>query len=303
MFMYITFTETTVQIDLWRDYVLSSSKWIWRIIGILSIAATLLLIAGFAYAVQDINHPQGSKLNLSAPSAKPEGTAPGNIEQKKELKAAVIGDSLAKGTGDSTGSGFARRSVTKLAEATGKKVTLLNNLGINGLTTSGLLPKLKEQGTRYVLGEADIILLSIGGNDLFQGADLLSGSQTGTAVNDGEAADLDPDELLEALPEAKKQLQHILEQIRKINPGALIIYVGLYNPFEDVQDLKVVGNQAVSEWNSAALTVINKYDNMTLVPTFDLFQHNLNKYLSTDHFHPNDQGYERIAERIVQGML
>lgn len=150
MFMYITFTETTVQIDLWRDYVLSSSKWIWRIIGILSIAATLLLIAGFAYAVQDINHPQGSKLNLSAPSAKPEGTAPGNIEQKKELKAAVIGDSLAKGTGDSTGSGFARRSVTKLAEATGKKVTLLNNLGINGLTTSGLLPKLKEQGLSLI---------------------------------------------------------------------------------------------------------------------------------------------------------
>lgn len=182
-------------------------------------------------------------------------------------------------------------------------MTLLNNLGINGLTTSGLLPKLKEQGTRYVLGEADIILLSIGGNDLFQGADLLSGSQTGTAGNDGEAADLDPDELLEALPQAKKQLQQILEQIRKINPDALIIYVGLYNPFVDVKDLKVAGNQAVSEWNSAALTVINKYDNMTFVPTFDLFQHSLNKYLSTDHFHPNDQGYERIAERIVQGML
>jgi lysophospholipase L1-like esterase len=41
---------------------------------------------------------------------------------------------------------------------------------------------------------------------------------------------------------------------------------------------------------------------MVLVPTYDLFELNANKYLYSDHFHPNQDGYERIAERIVQIM-
>lgn len=284
---------------------LNSSKWIWRSVSIISIAATLLLIVGFVYAVNDITHPQGAKSDIAAPVKKPTEDKTASMDQKKEIKLAAIGDSLAKGTGDNTGSGFVRRSVKELSASTGKKVTLLNNLGINGLTTGGLLPKLKERGTQYVLGQADIILLSIGANDLFQGADLLAGSQSGSTSSGNagsKGGSLKPEDLLKALPEASKQLQEILLDIKKINPNALIIYVGLYNPFGDIEQLKIPGNEAVTQWNNAALTIINKYGNMTLVPTFDLFQHNLNKYLSSDHFHPNGDGYQRIAERINQGI-
>jgi len=280
---------------------LNSSKWIWRSVSILSVFSTLLLLAGFVYAVKDIQYPQPAN-GLPAKVGSPEkGTGKANPAAKKELKFAVIGDSLAKGTGDNSGMGFARRTIKELTTADGRKASLLNNLGINGLTTTGLLPKLEERGTKYVLGEADVILLSIGGNDLFQGADLASKGIAGTSAT-AKGQELDPEDLLKGLPKASTQLKTILERIRAINPDALIVYVGLYNPFGDIEELQVPGNQAVAKWNEAALETINKNRNMMLVPTFDIFQHHLDRYLSSDHFHPNGDGYQQIAVRIVQAI-
>ncbi|MNC61957.1 GDSL-like Lipase/Acylhydrolase [compost metagenome] len=116
------------------------------------------------------------------------------------------------------------------------------------------------------------------------------------------AEDLTPESLLAALPEAAKRLNTILERISEINPEAQIYYMGLYNPFGDIPELLVPGNQAVTAWNNAAMDIINKHSNMTLVPTFDLFNRHLDKYLSSDHFHPNGDGYQRISERFIQAL-
>lgn len=279
---------------------MKSSKWIWRSVSILSVFSTLLLLAGFVYAVKDIQSPQAAKDRPAKVATPEKETGPATPAADKELKFAVIGDSLAKGTGDNSGMGFARRTIRELTAA-GRKATLLNNLGINGLTTTGLLPKLEERGTKYVLGEADVILLSIGGNDLFQGADLASKGIAGTSTT-AKGQELDPEDLLKGLPKASTQLKTILKRIRAINPEAMIVYVGLYNPFGDIEELQVPGNQAVAKWNEAALDTINKNGNMTLVPTFDIFQQHLGRYLASDHFHPNGDGYQQIAVRIVQAI-
>ncbi|MBE0342600.1 lysophospholipase, partial [Paenibacillus sp. 28ISP30-2] len=143
----------------------NSSKWIWRSVGSVSIAATLLLLYGFIAAVRSITAPEplvntkpvnsGSSQIQNAPSA---------ATQTGEFRVAAIGDSLAKGTGDDSGSGFVRRSVTLLNDQEGHKAQLINNLGINGLTTQGLLTKLDEPGVAYVLKKANVIIVSIGGN-------------------------------------------------------------------------------------------------------------------------------------------
>ncbi|HEY2491588.1 MAG TPA: GDSL-type esterase/lipase family protein [Paenibacillus sp.] len=283
---------------------MNSSKWIWRIVSTVSVVATILLIIGFVYAVRDVNMPQASTDIVVEKPSQPEAVVKGNLADKQEIRVTAIGDSLAKGTGDNTGSGFVRRSIEGLSTATGKKVTLLNNLGINGLTTARLLPKLEEKGAQYALKQSDIILVSIGGNDLFKGSQLLSdnnGESKETSTNEVQQ-DLTPDQLLAALPEASSYLKSILERVRKINPDAYIIYIGLYNPFGDIEELQIVGNDAVATWNNSAQTLINKYEKMTLVPTFDLFTHHLEQYLSSDHFHPNGEGYQQIADRIVQGI-
>ncbi|WP_404591396.1 GDSL-type esterase/lipase family protein [Paenibacillus sp. RC73] len=270
----------------------NSSKWIWRSVGSVSIAATLLLLYGFITAVRSITAPEplvstkpvnsGSSQIQNAPSA---------ATQTGEFRVAAIGDSLAKGTGDDSGSGFVRRSVTLLNDQEGHKAQLINNLGINGLTTQGLLTKLDEPGVAYVLKKANVIIVSIGGNDLFQGAQAAQTGKEPPTLNG----------LRKALPDAAKRLQKVLIKVGKINPKAKIIYVGLYNPFSDLPEMKIPGNLVVTEWNLAAMAITNQNSNMTLIPTFDLFQQNLPVYLSSDHFHPNGQGYQAIAERIAQG--
>ncbi|WP_342421991.1 GDSL-type esterase/lipase family protein [Paenibacillus sp. FSL E2-0178] len=308
---------------------MNDSKWTWRAVGLVSILATLLLITGFVYAVSDIINPKGETLLSSLPQE----TAAPTAAATDELKILALGDSLAKGTGDNSGQGFVKRTLEALS-ADGGKAELLGNMGINGLTTAGLQSKLQEEGVQYALRQANVILISIGGNDLFRGSDILgTGSSSGEAASsadtenpaDGIAPlgtesaanntvegsapvptastdELTPESLLSALPDASGRLGSILDTIAGINPQAQIYYVGLYNPFGDIADLLVPGNQAVTAWNNAAMDIINTHSNMTLVPTFDLFNRHLDKYLSNDHFHPNGDGYQRMSERIVQAV-
>lgn len=267
---------------------LNDSKWTWRSVSLISIAATAVLIAGFVYAVNDILYPKGEALLGSLPQQ----TAAPAAATGDEFRILALGDSLAKGTGDNSGNGFVKRAVEGLS-ADGAKATLLGNMGINGLTTAGLISKLEEEGVRYAVRQANIIMLSIGGNDLFQDSGI-----NGTPSEE----ELTPESLLAALPGASKRLGDILKYISELNPQAHIYYVGLYNPFGDVPDLLVPGNQAVTSWNNAAMDIINTHSNMTLVPTFDLFNRHLDKYLAGDHFHPNGDGYQRMSERIVQAV-
>lgn len=270
---------------------MNSSKWIWRSVGSISIAATLLLLYGFIAAVRSITAPEPMVSTSPVSTGSSQIPNKPSVTQTGEFRVAAIGDSLAKGTGDDSGSGFVRRSVALLNDQEGHKAQLINNLGINGLTTQGLLTKLDEPGVSYVLKKANVIIVSIGGNDLFQGA---QAAQTGK-----EPPTLSS--LRKTLPDGAKRLQKVLTKVGKINPNAKIIYVGLYNPFSDLPEMKVSGNLVVTEWNVAAMAITNQNSNMTLVPTFDLFQQSLPVYLSSDHFHPNGQGYEAIAERIAQG--
>lgn len=270
---------------------LDSAPWIWRTISTVSILATLLLLFGFGYAIKDVIYPEGDPALGTGQTTKTpadEASKPAVPVDDGKIRMAVIGDSLARGTGDDEGLGFVRRAGNILKEQ-GHDVQVMNNLGVNGLRTDALLSKLDEQGVRYVLQQSNFILLSIGANDLFQGGQVLQGEDPPTA-----------EKLAAALPETSKRLQEILKKVKEINPEAQIVYIGLYNPFGDVKELEVPGNAVVAAWNDAALQILNQEDKMTLVPTFDLFENHLGEYLSSDHFHPNGAGYEEIAVRIAQ---
>ncbi|MFD2701552.1 GDSL-type esterase/lipase family protein [Paenibacillus shunpengii] len=269
---------------------MKSSTKIWAIVSTTSIIVTIVLITGFVLAVQDIIAPSGNTVLMEDEGADREVPLAAPMEQSKEIKVAAIGDSLAKGTGDDDGKGFIRRVVGMLQDEE-NEVRVTANLAINGLTTEGLLPQLDETGVQYVLKQSNLILLSIGGNDLFKAAQ---------AYEEGAAELPDAEELYETLPGGTTNLKEILRKIAEINPEAWIVYVGLYNPFNDLPDMKLLGNTVVSAWNSQALQLINTDDQMMMAETFDLFEHSVPQLLSSDHFHPNAQGYEEIAERIIE---
>jgi len=264
---------------------------LWPALGFAMLACTLLLLAGFGWALRETWHPSAG-LALPQPSAEPAATGGGPAD-KRQLLVVALGDSLTRGTGDETGDGYVRKTVKSLAQALGKPVQLVNNLAINGQTAAELVDRLDQKGVRESIARADIVLMTIGGNDLFQIA------QSGGSVAEG--GDVSPELLREKLPGTEPLLDRIFAKLRKINPGARIVYVGLYNPFYDMPAARSV-SATILEWNDYAHRIAASDGNMTVVPTYDLFEANVGAYLSSDHFHPNAQGYARIAARIVQAL-
>jgi lysophospholipase L1-like esterase len=281
---------------------MKSSKMLWRVVGSIALISTLLFIFGFIYAANDVINPKPSNL-----SAEPLPTNTENFP-KGDITILALGDSLTKGTGDLSGDGgYVGKSQKKL-EALWKKPVHLSNQAINGWRADSLLNSLDEPNIQNLIQQADIIMLTIGGNDLSQAAnnpiDVTDTKIKATPVpsqSSGTTPDINYTEIKKSLPAAEEKLTKILSKIAVLNPQAKIVYVGLYNPYF-VQDITKEGTAILQDWNLKASRVANGYANMVVVPTFDLFQLDIKKYLYIDEFHPNDMGYERIAERVVQAL-
>ncbi|REE88591.1 lysophospholipase L1-like esterase [Paenibacillus taihuensis] len=272
-----------------------SSNGLWRAIGISALASTIVLLAGFGYAVKDMIAPQASTYK-GEPAAEPAPPAEEtSLSNSKSITVAAIGDSLTKGTGDSTGEGYVKQVVALLkSKYSDIPVRLGNNLALNGLRADQLAHLLStDKGYRYALQQANLIIFTIGGNDLFQ---IASGGSTNQSKGD-----ISLEQVKAELPKGIERFKKVVTLIHDINPKAQVVYAGLYNPFFDLADMRD-GSLQVQKWNEEAYTIMHQYPNMTMVPTFDLFERTIGTYLSNDHFHPNHDGYGQIAKRIVQSL-
>lgn len=269
---------------------MKSSRLSWGIVGISALLSTLLLLFGLVYALNDVVNPSAAHTGEELSEDK----EPLRDETGDDrIRIVALGDSLTKGTGDRTGTGYVGHLKEKLAEATGKPVYVINNLAVNGYRTDQLLADLNDKrSVAETVKQADVVVFTIGGNDLFKFV---------REELDITSAQLDPGELFRSIPEPSERLQQILERLNEINPQATIVYIGLFNPFLDLDNTRTT-SLAIARWNEKAFETIHAYPNMILVPTADLFQQNLTDYLYSDHFHPNQQGYERMAERVVQAL-
>ena len=269
-----------------------SSRWLWRTVGLISLAATVVLAFGFGYAVNDLLNPAKHRAGSSLPPEPRQPKLPGAAAEGYLITA--LGDSLTKGAGDETGQGYVKLAMELLRQQTDRPVRLVNNLAVNGMRADQLAERLKtDRGYRLAVSQANVVLLTIGGNDLFGFA------QTGERA--GGASSIDPEQAGALMGEGLERLDAVLGEIAAINPEAMLVYVGLYNPFYDVPELRD-GSLQVQRWNDAAHARLHKLPNAVLVPTEDLFRESILRYLASDHYHPNQEGYRRIAERVVQAL-
>ncbi|WP_410992920.1 SGNH/GDSL hydrolase family protein [Bacillus cereus] len=252
-----------------------------KVILLITIASFCLFAYGFVSGVNDVLNPKASNLIKKTDVVTKEKKKTGT------LQIVSLGDSLTRGVGDKEGIGYVGRMKEDLQKDYKQKIAL-TNLAVSGAKMPDLLKQIESNGAQYSIKQADVIVLTIGGNDLFPGWELLGKIDLETYRPDTETFQ----------NEAKK----IIEEIRKLNTDSPIFWLGLYNPFEDVEDLKGSSNIVV-DWNASLEKLALNDKNVYITPTFDLFQNRGKDLLYSDHFHPNEVGYTYMAERLVQNVV
>ena len=251
-------------------------KWV-GLITIASVLSCLLWIVGLGWVVTDyFTGPVSSALQPVAP-------AEGSDIEEDGFQVLALGDSLTRGTGDSEGKGYVGYLIDHLKEKSDQEMNLFN-FGIKGLTSDQLAEQMKQTEIQRQIQEADVILITIGGNDLFRGGETL--------------VELDMENVQEIQKDYTQNITSVLLNISSVNTKATIFLIGLYNPFIELGDAETI-SKIVRDWNYQSAEVSASFPKTVFVPTFDLFQLNVNDYLYTDKFHPNREGYKLIAERVA----
>lgn len=204
----------------------------------------------------------------------------------EELNVVAAGDSLTQGVGDSTGTGGYVPYLQKLfQQEQGIGTVTINNYGVKGNRTDQLLKKIKSAEVKQSISDADMVILTIGGNDIMK------------VVRD-HISNLQLDDFTPQMKTFETNLYNVLREIRKDNQQAAIVLVGVYNPFTkwfaDVDEM----NDIVTEWNRTGENILTLYDNTYFVPIEQIFTDITENLLYTDYFHPNDKGYKLIADEI-----
>ncbi|PEL12075.1 GDSL-type esterase/lipase family protein [Bacillus sp. AFS017336] len=252
-----------------------------RFIMFISLLCFFLLAYGFAKGAYTVLNPQKGKLIASNNTQKKKDDD--NVHKSDQLKIVALGDSLTRGVGDDEGTGYVGRLKNDLQKEY-KQSTSISNLAVSGAKTSDLLHDLKKKNIQETLSTANIVVLSIGSNDLFPGANQMN------------------EQFLKTYRPDEKTFQNNLNSIFKIihqqNPNASIYAFGYYNPFHNVQGLDA-SSSFVYRWNNLLELATLQVKNAYVIPTFDLFYNEEDQYLYTDHFHPNKDGYIEMANRLT----
>ncbi|MFJ7745877.1 SGNH/GDSL hydrolase family protein [Peribacillus sp. NPDC097295] len=202
-----------------------------------------------------------------------------------------IGDSLTQGVGDSKDKGgylpYLQKSLER--EPTITSVEMINH-GVRGNRTDQLLKRLEKAGVQKDIEQADSIVVTIGGNDIMR---VFKQNFSNLELNQFDSAKIG----------YEKRLRQILDKVRSENEQAQIYLVGVYNPFSkwfaDFYEL----DEIMNDWNDSGKKIITEYDSAYFIEIDDIFQNSKEDLLYTeDYFHPNDRGYELIAERIYNNM-
>ena len=179
---------------------------------------------------------------------------------------AVLGDSVAHGAGDESGRG----GIAGRLGAT--------NFGVDGARTAAVLDLLRRAEVRDAISAADLVIVSIGGNDLF-----------GDAV--ARIATIIAPSL--AMERTIDRIARIVDRIHATNPAARVVLLGLYDPYR-----KPALDEQVARWDARLIARFASDRAVDVVRIADLFVYTA-RLSPIDHFHPGAAGYALIAARVA----
>ncbi|HYR27022.1 MAG TPA: GDSL-type esterase/lipase family protein, partial [Thermoanaerobaculia bacterium] len=181
----------------------------------------------------------------------------------------ILGDSVAHGAGDESGRGLA-------GNLPGVTVA---NLGIDGARTYTVLKHLRSPRVRAAVAQADTVIVSIGGNDLF---------------GDSRARLLSTVAPSLAMRRAGMRVERVVAAIRRENASARIYLLGLYNPYRAAWL-----EPHIARWDAQMIRTFADTPGVTVVRTGDVLR-GKGMLSPIDRFHPSAAGYRAVAGVILR---
>ena len=205
--------------------------------------------------------------------------------KEERLNYVLLGDSIARGAGvlnpDEACYGL------MVANTNGYNFT---NYAVNGYRTENLIKHLQKENVAEAVKQADIISISIGGNDF------LTNNIAGLIFDATVKKDISRfDEIAAQL---RINFATIIETIKELNPDALILTQTLYNPRNDfIHDSYQLGADRI---NACIMDYLREnpgaYDIVDVASAFG----NDESYIAADKIHPSAKGNVKIAELVLK---
>lgn len=213
---------------------------------------------------------------------------------------AVLGDSIASGYGLEN----AHDCYASLISS--EKSYHLSNDAVPGHTTLDLLNVIcNSENAKGSISEADLISVSIGGNDLIQ---LLSKSKDDTsAMLDIMLNGVNAKVVKNAVETIKFNLNGVCTELRLLNPDAPIIFQTIYNPLyanDQYSSYAPFAESFVPVMMDILKGLCNNYENIFIADVhtaFDAYYKETESYdiIHSDGIHPSQKGHALIANVIT----
>ncbi|WP_277630183.1 GDSL-type esterase/lipase family protein [Atopococcus tabaci] len=240
------------------------------------------------------------------------GNSPAQLEEPpvpQDITMVALGDSLTEGVGDLSKRGGYVPVTSELLEDKEMFATVQAvNAGKSGATAADVQEIIQtNKELEDELASADMIVLSVGGNNLVQTL-----SQTGLNA---------PKEAFDRpLMDYRKDLTDLLNEVRKRNTEAPLYVFGIYNPyyyyFSEIEPLQ----QVIDMWNNTTEEVVEENGQSHFISIDHMFNtldnvvsgekieeetegtaQRAHPYLfQGDYFHPNEDGYRLMADALVE---
>lgn len=266
-------------------------------------------------------------LNQTIPAAQPilKPTSVNEVvkNQKEKIHFVAIGDSLTEGIGDETKrGGFVPIVTNDMQERYRLTSVEVENYGVAGERSDQILKRIKKEKTILEnIATADVLTLTVGGNDLMKVIqDNFFGLTTKTFKRPQE--------------KYQKRITEIITLLQKENNQAPIYVFGIYNPFylnfPEITDMQKI----VDNWNLATEETVKTFKNVHFIPINDLLYRGLdnevgidstldsseeaelkstdssdlniidnNALYDQDKFHPNNLGYQLMANALRDELI